>query len=263
MDLGINGKVALITASSKGIGKAVAEILASEGCIVAICSRTKDNLLQTTNEIKIKLGADIFWNVCDLNSLKDIEETVNAVTKQLGKINILINNCGGPVTGFLSDLTEENWRASFEQVFLSTVRFCNLVVPDMILKGWGRIVNITSITVKQPLENLMLSNSFRAGIIGFAKSLSNEVAKYNITVNNVAPGYTLTNRVYDLAVNKAKKVNKSHEEVLVEMAKQIPMNRLAKPEEIASVVAFLASKQASYITGNTVHIDGGWYKGMY
>jgi 3-oxoacyl-[acyl-carrier protein] reductase len=133
----------------------------------------------------------------------------------------------------------------------------------MILKGWGRIVSITSITVKQPLENLMLSNSFRAGIIGFAKSLSNEVAKYNITVNNVAPGYTLTNRVYDLAVNKAKQVKKSHEEVLVEMAKQIPMNRLAKPEEIASAVAFLASKQASYITGNTVHIDGGWYKGMY
>jgi 3-oxoacyl-[acyl-carrier protein] reductase len=133
----------------------------------------------------------------------------------------------------------------------------------MILKGWGRIVNITSITVKQPLENLMLSNSFRAGIIGFAKSLSNEVARYNITVNNVAPGYTLTNRVYDLAVNKAKQVKKSHEEVLADMAKQIPMNRLAKPEEIAAAVAFLASKQASYITGNTVHIDGGWFKGMY
>jgi 3-oxoacyl-[acyl-carrier protein] reductase len=231
--------------------------------MVAICSRTKEDLLNTTAEIKSRTGTEIYWNVCDLNSLKDIEETVNTVTRQLGKINILINNCGGPIPGFLSDLTEEHWQSSFEQVFLSTVRFCNLVVPDMILKGWGRIVNITSITVKQPLENLMLSNSFRAGIIGFAKSLSNEVAKYNITVNNVAPGYTLTNRVYDLAVSKAKHTRQSHEEVLADMAKQIPMNRLAKPEEIAAAVAFLVSKQASYITGNTMHIDGGWFKGMY
>jgi 3-oxoacyl-[acyl-carrier protein] reductase len=133
----------------------------------------------------------------------------------------------------------------------------------MMLQEWGRIVNITSVAAKQPMDKLMLSNSLRNGVIGFAKTLSNEVAKYNITVNNVAPGYTLTNRIYDLAVNKAKQDNKSHEEVLIEMAREIPMNRLASPEEIASVVLFLVSNKASYITGNTIQVDGGLTKGIY
>ena len=263
MDLGIKGKSALVTASSKGIGKAIAESLTSEGCSVAICSRNKEDLLNTSAEIKKKFGVEPFWCICDLNKLKDIETTVEAVIKQFGKIDILINNCGGPASGYFQELRDENWQAAFEQVLLSTVRFCNLIVPDMILKEWGRIVNITSIAVKQPIDNLMLSNSLRNGVIGFTKTLSNEIAKYNVTVNSVAPGYTLTNRIYDLAVNKAKTSGKSHEEVLTEMAKEIPINRLAGPEEIAAVVLFLASKQASYITGNTIQVDGGLNKGIY
>ncbi|MCL5030271.1 MAG: SDR family oxidoreductase [Bacteroidetes bacterium] len=263
MDFGIKGKVVLVTASSKGIGRAVAESFAAEGCSLAICARNKEELINTVTEIKKKYGTEPFWSVCDLNQLKDIETTVESVNKNYGRIDILVNNCGGPDPGYFQQLVDKNWQSAFEQVLLSVVRFCNLTVPDMILREWGRIINITSTTVKQPVDNLMLSNTLRSGVVGFAKTLSNEVAKYNITVNNVAPGYTLTNRIYDLAVNKAKLVGKSHEEVLTEMAKEIPMNRLAGPEEIASVIVFLASKQAGYITGNTIQVDGGLIKAMY
>ena len=263
MELGIEGKTVLVTASSKGIGRAVAESFAAEGCRVAICSRDKEELLKTAQEIKKKYSFEPIWSVCDLNKPKDIENTIENINKQLGKINILVNNCGGPEPGYFQDLTDDNWLNAFDQVLLSTVRFCNLVIPNMMLKEWGRIVNITSVAVKQPMDKLMLSNSLRNGVIGFAKTLSNEVAKYNITVNNVAPGYTLTNRIYDLAVNRSKQDRKSHEEVLIEMAREIPMNRLASPEEIASVVLFLASNKASYITGNTIQVDGGLTKGIY
>jgi 3-oxoacyl-[acyl-carrier protein] reductase len=263
MNLGLNGKTALVTASSKGIGKAVAEELASEGCNVAICSRTREDLINTSNDLKRKFGVDVLWSVCDLNKSADIENTFNVVVKQFGKIDILINNCGGPVAGFFRDFSDEEWVSAFEQIFLSAVRFSNFAIPGMIARQWGRIVNITSITVKQPIDNLILSNSFRSGLIGFAKSLSNEFAKFNVTVNNIAPGYTLTNRLYDLAVNQAKSSGISHEEVLAEMTKQVPMNRLASPEEIGAVVTFLCSNQAGYITGNTIHVDGGWVKGLF
>ena len=172
MDLGLKGKSALVTASSKGIGKAVAEELASEGCNVAICSRTKDDLEIVADDLKRKYGVDVSWSVCDLNKSADIENTFNIVVKQFDKIDILVNNCGGPSAGFFRDFVEEEWVSAFEQVFLSVVRFSKLVIPGMIAKQWGRIVNITSISVKQPIDNLILSNSFRSGIIGFAKSLA-------------------------------------------------------------------------------------------
>jgi 3-oxoacyl-[acyl-carrier protein] reductase len=178
-------------------------------------------------------------------------------------VDILINNCGGPVPGYFLELDENDWNHAYEQVLMSVVRFSNLVIPQMVKNKWGRIINITSISVKQPVDNLMLSNSLRAGVTGFAKSLSNEVAKHNITVNNVAPGLTLTNRLYELAVIEAKEKGKSHEEILVEMAKRVPINRLGGPEEIASVVLFLASKRASYVTGNTIQVDGGFTKGLF
>lgn len=262
MELGLKDKIALVTASSKGIGKAVAEALVAEGCRVAISSRNKEDLLSTANDIKRKSGYEPFWCVCDLSKSKDIESTFNAVHDHYGKIDILVNNCGGPVTGFLRELDEQNWMYAFEQVLMSAIRFSKLVVPGMVANEWGRIINITSISVKQPIDNLMLSNTFRSGLTGFTKSLSNELAKNCITVNNVAPGHTLTSRSYELAVNKSKLTGKSHEEVLADMAKQIPMNRLAAPEEIASLVAFLASVKAGYITGTTIHIDGGFVKSV-
>ena len=263
MDTGLKDKTVLITASSMGIGKAVAEMFAEEGCKIAISSRSKENLLSTAQEIKDKFSIEPFWSVCDLNKQKDIENTFNAVSSQFGNIDILVNNCGGPVPGLFQQLDEEDWNNAYEQVLLSSVRFSKLVLPGMMANNWGRIINLTSISVKQPVDNLVLSNSLRAAVSGLTKTLSNEVAKFNITVNNVAPGMTLTRRLYELAVVEAKEKGKSHEEILVEMAKRIPLNRLAKPEEIASVVIFLASKQASYVTGVTIQVDGGYIKGIY
>jgi 3-oxoacyl-[acyl-carrier protein] reductase len=257
MNLGIKGKTALVTASSKGIGKAIAELLASEGCRVALCSRSKNNLETAANELRRRYDTDVTWCVCDLNKARDIENTFTVVKKEFGSIDILVNNCGGPAPGSFRDLKDDDWQSAFEQVLLSTVKFSSLIVPDMILKEWGRVINITSISVKQPIDDLMLSNSLRSGIVGFAKSLSNEVARYNITVNNIAPGHTLTSRLYDLAVHRAKVSNMSHEEVLSDMAKHVPLARLARPEEIASLAIFLASNQASYITGVTIPVDGG------
>jgi 3-oxoacyl-[acyl-carrier protein] reductase len=263
MDTGLKDKTVLITASSMGIGKAVAEMFAEEGCKIAISSRSKENLLSTAQELKEKYSIEPFWSVCDLNKQKDIENTFNAVSSQFGNIDILVNNCGGPVPGLFQQLDEEDWNNAYEQVLLSSVRFSKLVLPGMMANNWGRIINLTSISVKQPVDNLVLSNSLRAGVSGLTKTLSNEVAKFNITVNNVAPGMTLTRRLYELAVVEAKEKGKSHEEILVEMAKRIPLNRLAKPEEIASVVIFLASKQASYVTGVTIQVDGGYIKSVY
>lgn len=263
METGLKDKTVLITASSTGIGKAVAELFAQEGCRIAISSRSKENLLSTTQELKQKYSLEPFWSVCDLNKQKDIENTYAAVARHFGTVDILVNNCGGPTPGLFQQLEEEDWNSAYEQVLLSVVRFSKLVLPGMMAKNWGRIINLTSISVKQPVDNLVLSNSLRAGVTGFTKSLSNEIAKFNITVNNVAPGLTLTGRLYELAVIEAKERGKSHEEILVEMAKRVPLNRLARPEEIASVVVFLASRQASYVTGNTIQVDGGYVKSIY
>jgi 3-oxoacyl-[acyl-carrier protein] reductase len=263
MDFGLKDKTVLITASSTGIGKAVAELFAQEGCKIAISSRSKENLLSAANELKEKYSFEPFWSVCDLNKQKDIENTFSAVVAHFGTVDILVNNCGGPVPGSFQQLEEEDWNAAYEQVLLSVVRFSKLVLPGMMANNWGRIINLTSISVKQPIDNLVLSNSLRAGVTGLTKSLSNEVAKFNITVNNVATGMTLTGRLYELAVVEAKEKGKSHEEILVEMAKRVPLNRLARPEEIASAVVFLSSKQASYVTGNTIQVDGGYVKSIY
>ncbi len=262
MYLGISRKSVLVTAASKGIGRAIAEEFVSEGAKVAICSRNKEHLLKTSDEIKNKYGVEVLWCVCDLSKKKDVENTVNAVIREFDGLDILVNNCGGPVRGNFLDFNEEEWQNAFEQIFLSAVTAAKLAVPKMIEKEWGRIINITSISVKQPIDNLILSNAVRTGLVGLAKSLSNELGKYNITVNNVAPGYTLTNRVYELAVSRAKEMNISHEEVLTDIARGIPMNRLAAPEEIAALVVFLASMKASYITGCTIPVDGGFIKGI-
>lgn len=263
MDLGIKGKTALVTASSKGIGKAIAESFAAEGCKVAICARNKDELLELSNDLKRRFGIDAVWSICDINKPKEIESTIEVVHKELGPIDILVNNCGGPPSGYFTEFSDKQWQNAVEQVLMSAVRFIRSALPDMISNEWGRIINITSIAVKQPVDNLLLSNTLRSGVTGLAKTLSMEYARYNITVNNVAPGYTLTSRLYDLAVVRAKKENLSHEEILTAMAKETPANRLCSPEDIAGAVLFLASRRASYINGVTLNVDGGLNKGLF
>lgn len=263
MDFNIQGKTALVTASSQGIGRAIAEMFIQEGCKVAICSRNRENLIKAANEIKSVYGIEPQWVVCNIAHEKEIIAAVDSVVRNFGSIDILVNNCGGPVPGSFDVLSNENWQNAFDQVLMSAVKFTRRVLPAMKEKKWGRIINITSITVKEPMDDLMLSNSLRTGIIGFAKTLSREVGKHNITVNNVAPGYTLTSRLYEIAVEKAKESGISHEEVLADMVNDVAVRRLAKTEEIAALAVFLASEQASYITGTTIPVCGGRTKSLY
>ncbi len=261
MDFGLKGKNALVVASSKGIGRAVAEALLREGSNVAVCSRNKENLENSFKENRHDNNPLLI--TCDINKVENIADTVKTIEDSFGGIDILVNNCGGPAPGNMDDIDDSKWRYAYEQVLMSAIRFTRLAIPKMKENNWGRIINITSISVKQPIDNLLLSNTFRSGLIAFAKSLSNEVAKYNITINNVAPGYTLTSRLYELALSESKKTGKSQEDVLNSMAEKIPMQRLAQPDEIASLVTFLASDKAGYITGTTIQIDGGLIKSTY
>ncbi len=263
MELHLKGKTVLVTASSSGIGKAAAELFIKEGCNVAICSHNKENLLIAARDIKSTYNVEPLWEVCDMNKLQDIEDTVRVVQKELGDIDILINNCGGPVPGFFEDLYDENWENAFEQVLMSAVRFTRHILPGMKSKNWGRIINVTSLSVKQPVDNLILSNSLRGAVTGFAKTLSNQVGKYNITVNNVAPGYTLTPRLHELAEVRAKLAGTTPVKILESMSNEVPMKRLAQPEEVASMIVYLASERAGIITGQTIAVDGGVIKSTY
>ncbi len=263
MELGLKDKTVFVTAASKGIGRAIAEAFMKEECRVAICSSNKDNLVKTASEMKFTFGEEPVWVVCDISKENEIEKTFKIAKDSLGSIDILVNNCGGPPPGKLDSIDYDLWESAYREILMSAVRFSKLVLPDMKLKHWGRIVNITSIAVKQPDTSLVLSNSFRSALTAFTKTLSSDIGQSNITANCVAPGYTLTHRLYELAVEKAKLSGDSHEHILAQMAAEVPMHRLARPDEIAAMVVFLASEQAGYVTGNTIPVDGGFIKSTY
>ncbi len=263
MDFGIKGRVALVTAASKGIGRAAAEELIKEGCKVAICSSNKENLINTAAEIKKDLGVQVYWAVCDINNPKEIENTVEAVIKEYDRIDILVNNCGGPAPGYFEDLSDEQWEYAAQHVLMSAVRFTRLVLPFMKRNKWGRIINVTSLSVKQPVGNLILSNAFRSGVTAFAKTISQQYGQYGITINNVAPGFILTSRLYELAVKRAEESKSSHEKILAEMGNSNPVKRVGDPDELGAAIAFLASERASYITGVTLQVDGGQIQSTY
>lgn len=262
MNLGLENKTALVMAASKGLGKACAEALAKEGCRVMICSRNKENLISTAQELSANSVNEVLWSVCDVRNQEEIKSTVDHAFHLLDGIDILVNNCGGPPSALFSTITDEQWQEAFDEILLSVIRTSREVLFQMKRGNFGRIINITSVSVKQPIQRLMLSNSLRSAVIGFAKTLSTEVAPFKITVNNIAPGYTLTARLYELAIESAKSLGESHDKILNSYIKDIPMGRMARPEEIGSLAAFLASEKAGYITGQTIAIDGGYTKNI-
>jgi 3-oxoacyl-[acyl-carrier protein] reductase len=253
MNLGLKNKVAIVLGASKGLGKACAKALASEGVKVVIGSRDEKILKETALELEKETGSEILAISTDVTISKDLENIVARTLEKFGRIDILVNNAGGPPAGKFESFGDKEWQAAFETNLLSAIRLTRLVIPHMRAVGSGRIINSVSVAVKQPMDNLILSNSIRAGVVGMAKTLSQELAPDNITVNNVCPGLFLTQRIKDLYQDEEKMKN---------AIKDIPMGRLGDPEELASLVAFLASEKASYITGATIQIDGGMCRSL-
>ncbi|MGZ8843606.1 MAG: SDR family oxidoreductase [Pyrinomonadaceae bacterium] len=262
MDLGLKDRVAIIAAASRGIGFACARELAREGARVFLCSRHAQHASDAAQKIHEETGADVAGIACDVTNDAEVRAFVNLALDRAGRIDICVTNAGGPPAKVFAETELDVFRQAFELNALSAIRLAKLVLPGMLERKWGRIINITSVSVKQPIDGLLLSNTVRAGLTGWAKTVSNEVAAEGVTVNNVAPGYTLTERQDELAEVRGKAAGKSKQEIIDSWALQAPMRRMAEPEEIAAAVAFLASERASYITGVTLQVDGGWVRGL-
>jgi len=264
MDLGLENKVALILAASKGLGFACADALFREGANIMICSRSEENLKQAQKKLRqIERNTTqnkVHYVVADLQHEDHIERLVKETMNEFGSIDILIHNAGGPPSAPIHEITKDQWNNSINLNLLSFIRITKLILPIMQNQKRGRIIAITSVSVKQPLDNLVLSNTTRLGVVGYAKSLANEYAKDNILVNVVCPGPTLTNRMQELIDQTIQKTGKSEQEVKNIWTNQIPLGRLGRPEELANMVTFLASEKASYITGAVIQIDGGFVK---
>ena len=257
MELGLSGKVAIVGGASAGIGRAIALGLAQEGCGVAICARREPNLQAAAEEIRRRTQAEVLAIVCDMARHDDILRLVGETVNHFNRLDIVVNNAGGPPTGGLEDLSEEQWQRALNQNLLSAVRTSREALPYLRRAGAGRIINITSVAVKQPMDRLMLSNAARLGLVGMAKTLSREVAAEGITVNNVCPGNIATERLISLFEERARLEGKSFEEIIAEEERRVPTRFLGEPEDVANLVVFLASDKARYITGTTIQVDGG------
>jgi 3-oxoacyl-[acyl-carrier protein] reductase len=261
MDLGLGGKVALVAASSRGLGRAVAEELAREGARLVLCARGEAALREVADSIRA-MGAEVEAVAADVSRPADVARVVDAGVRAFGQIDVLVTNSGGPPAGPFESHGAEAWHEAVRQNLDSVVELTRAVLPGMKERRWGRIINVTSIAVKQPVDNLILSNSVRAAVTGFARTLANEVASFGITVNNVMPGYTRTQRVDELAARNAALRGTSANTELAVWEQQIPMGRLGQPAEFAAMVAFLASERASYTTGASIPVDGGWIRSL-
>ncbi|MGC2707754.1 MAG: SDR family oxidoreductase [Candidatus Sulfotelmatobacter sp.] len=262
MNLGIKDRVALIAASSQGIGRATAEAFAAEGCRMAMCARNPQTLQAAAGQIRKQYNAEVFAAVCDVTDSSAVSRFVATVSEKFGGVDICVTNAGGPpAKGFLS-ASLEDWQHALDANFLSAVYFAREVIPHMQRKKWGRVITLTSITTKQPVADLVLSNAVRAAVVGLVKSLANEFGKDGILVNNVGPGFTATDRLKELARAGAASSGESEQEFFDRWAADAPLKRLGEPREIAETIVWLASERASYITGQTVLVDGGMYKGL-
>ena len=263
MDLGLRGKVALVGGSSRGLGYACARRLAEEGASVVLCARTAEDVERATEEIRTATGAETLAVAADLSTLDGPERFVRSALERFGHVDVLVHNTGGPPPGDFFAHDDASWQSAFELLLLSAVRTYRLVLPSMRQRRWGRIVNITSVTVKEPWTDLILSNVFRTGLVSLAKTLSRPLAPEGILIHNVCPGSFRTERSRELLTRRAEESARTLEEVMAEAASEVPIGRIGAPEELANLVAFLCSERASYITGVTIQVDGGRISSLF
>src|SRR6202158_415006 len=262
MELGLTGRVAIVAAASKGLGRAVAEELAREGAPGAICARTASTLDEVTVHIQKTTGPEVFHRALDVTDSTAVAAFVAAVETRFGRIDICVTNSRGPPSYAFKNTKPEDWRAALDQLLMSTIFFARETLPRMQKNKWGRLITITSSAVKQPVDGLLLSNSVRAAVTGLARTLANEYAADGITVNNVCPGYTRTARLDTLASSISARTGSKPEEVFAHWEREIPAGRLGTPQEFAAVVAFLASERASYVNGTSIAVDGGLVRSL-
>ena len=263
MDLSIKGKNAIVCASSQGLGKSAAVDLAKEGVNLTICSRNKEKINLVKNEIKEISDVKIVAIEADLSSEKDINNLFKEAKQELKTIDILINNNGGPPPSTFEELSDDDWQKTFNGTMMSAIRLSKLTLPDMKKNKWGRVINISSVSVKTPVNGLFLSNSIRMGVLGWAKALSDEVAPYGITVNTVCPGTTKTERIEDILNAQSESTGKNKKELEEAIANNIPMQRIGEATDLSALITFLASEKASYMTGLAVQVDGGSARTFY
>lgn len=263
MDLGIKGRVALVTAASRGLGRAIALGMAREGAMVAICARGEERLRRTAEEIAAETGARVRAYPADVSDPGEAAGLADAVASDFGTLDILVCNAGGPPSGTVADFVPGDYRKAAELNLMSTIELCYAALPHMRRRSWGRIVALASVSARQPLDGLVLSNTARAGVLGFAKSLSNHLAPHGITVNSVCPGYTRTERVEELAADFERKGKGPAADFFRRVEENIPAGRLGLPEELAAAVVFLCSEPAAYITGTALQVDGGFIKALF
>jgi len=263
MDLGLKNRVAIVAASSQGLGKAVALGLAKEGARLALCARTAKPLEATAEEIQKATGAEVLARPLDVTNYAQVKSFVQEAAERFGHVDICVTNAGGPPSKTFAATSVEDWQAGVNLNLMSTLYFAREVLPLMEKQKWGRLIAITSVAVKQPIDNLILSNAVRSAVSGLIKSLANEYARANVLVNNVCPGFTQTARLEELASKRAAAEGLEPGAMLERMAAQVPLGRLGRPEEFANMVVFLASERASYVTGQSIAVDGGFVKGVY
>jgi len=262
MDLGLAGRVALVGASSRGLGRAVAAELAVEGAAVVLCARGAEALERARAEIAARTGAPVHAVVADLSRGEEARRVVAEAIATFGRVDILVTNTGGPPSGPFESHDAAAWQAAYDLLLRAPLGLVRAALPGMRERRWGRIITVTSIAVKQPVGGLILSNSLRAAVTGLARTLANETAPDGITVNNVLPGYTRTDRVVELARATAARAGSTETDAVAAWEREIPMGRLGEVAEFAALVAFLASERASYITGQSIAVDGGWVRSL-
>lgn len=257
MDLGLKGRVALVCASSQGLGKAIAQTLAQEGASVAICSRNEKSLEETRQALEAQTNAKIISVVADLSLKQDLEKLVTTVQEQLGAIDILVNNTGNPPAGRLAQLSDSDWDRAYQLVLMSAIRLTKGVIPSMKERGWGRVINIATSAVEQPRGDLLISTTFRAGLTAFSRAIAAELGEHNVLIHTVCPGVIGTGAMLNLAEKMADSAGISVQAAQEKLTFGVPMARMGEPQEIANLVTCLASDRLNYMTGQTITIDGG------